>query len=174
MPSSGGPVVQPNDVARGVATVLAGLLLSLALSLMLQMPGRAGLVLPVFSFGVGTSLLDVALNSEAAELELLGGRAIMSNLHGMFSVGGMAGAAAVAGLTLAELGIEEAPADVVTLPSVVTPPTRRFRMVNGCRRDNLRLYAAERGGWDGEAGFGRVSYTPMTGGIVALHSGWRI
>ena len=25
-----------------------------------------------------------------------------------------------------------------------------------------------------EAGFGRVSYTPMTGGIVALHSGWRL
>ncbi len=25
-----------------------------------------------------------------------------------------------------------------------------------------------------DAGFGRVSYTPMTGGIVALHSGWRL
>jgi demethylmenaquinone methyltransferase/2-methoxy-6-polyprenyl-1,4-benzoquinol methylase len=25
-----------------------------------------------------------------------------------------------------------------------------------------------------EAGFGHVSYTPMTGGIVALHSGWRL
>jgi demethylmenaquinone methyltransferase/2-methoxy-6-polyprenyl-1,4-benzoquinol methylase len=25
-----------------------------------------------------------------------------------------------------------------------------------------------------EAGFSRVSYTPMTGGIVALHSGWRL
>ena len=25
-----------------------------------------------------------------------------------------------------------------------------------------------------DAGFGRVSYTPMTGGIVAMHSGWRL
>ncbi|MGD9919874.1 MAG: ubiquinone/menaquinone biosynthesis methyltransferase, partial [Pseudorhodoplanes sp.] len=25
-----------------------------------------------------------------------------------------------------------------------------------------------------EAGFARVSFTPMTGGIVALHSGWRL
>ena len=25
-----------------------------------------------------------------------------------------------------------------------------------------------------DAGFGRVSYTPMTGGVVALHSGWRL
>jgi len=25
-----------------------------------------------------------------------------------------------------------------------------------------------------QAGFERVSFTPMTGGIVALHSGWRL
>jgi demethylmenaquinone methyltransferase/2-methoxy-6-polyprenyl-1,4-benzoquinol methylase len=25
-----------------------------------------------------------------------------------------------------------------------------------------------------KAGFARVSFTPMTGGIVALHSGWRL
>jgi demethylmenaquinone methyltransferase/2-methoxy-6-polyprenyl-1,4-benzoquinol methylase len=24
------------------------------------------------------------------------------------------------------------------------------------------------------AGFRRVSFTPMTGGVVALHSGWRL
>jgi demethylmenaquinone methyltransferase/2-methoxy-6-polyprenyl-1,4-benzoquinol methylase len=26
----------------------------------------------------------------------------------------------------------------------------------------------------GSAGFRRVSFTPMTGGVVALHSGWRL
>jgi hypothetical protein len=25
-----------------------------------------------------------------------------------------------------------------------------------------------------EAGFARVSFTPMSGGVVALHSGWRL
>ena len=25
-----------------------------------------------------------------------------------------------------------------------------------------------------DAGFARVSFTPMTGGVVALHSGWRL
>ncbi len=89
------------------AALSAGLLLSLALSMMLKMPRRAGLVLPVFSFGVGTSLLDVALNSEAAELELLSGRAIMSHLHAMYSLGGMLGAGLVAGLLRA--GIVPAP-----------------------------------------------------------------
>jgi fucose permease len=44
-------------------------------------------------FGASMSLFDVAINTEGSELEGLGGRPIMSNLHGMFSVGGMAGAA---------------------------------------------------------------------------------
>lgn len=85
------------------AALFAGLLLSLAFSLMLKMPGQAGLVLLVFSLGAGTSLLDVALNSEAVELELLGGRAIMSNLHAMYSLGGMFGAGLAAALLRAGL-----------------------------------------------------------------------
>jgi hypothetical protein len=43
-------------------------------------------------FGASMSLCDVAINTEGSELETLGGRAIMSSLHGMFSVGGMLGA----------------------------------------------------------------------------------
>src|SRR5207247_2571320 len=49
-------------------------------------------------FGAAMSLFDVCINTEGSELESLSGRAIMSNLHGMFSVGGMAGAALVSGL----------------------------------------------------------------------------
>ena len=44
-------------------------------------------------FGAAMSLFDVAINTEGSALESASGRAIMSNLHGMFSVGGMAGAA---------------------------------------------------------------------------------
>jgi Na+/melibiose symporter-like transporter len=43
-------------------------------------------------------LFDVALNTEGTTLERLGGRPVMSQLHGMFSVGGMLGAGAVAAL----------------------------------------------------------------------------
>ncbi|WP_200828888.1 MFS transporter, partial [Caballeronia choica] len=49
-------------------------------------------VLAVFGFGMAT--LDVAMNAEASAVEQALGRPIMSSLHGMFSVGGMAGAAA--------------------------------------------------------------------------------
>jgi hypothetical protein len=48
------------------------------------------LLLPaMLIFGASMSLFDIAINTEGSELESLGGRAIMSNLHGMFSVGGM-------------------------------------------------------------------------------------
>ena len=44
-------------------------------------------------FGAAMSLFDVAINTEGSALESLAGRAVMSNLHGSFSLGGMAGAA---------------------------------------------------------------------------------
>jgi fucose permease len=44
-------------------------------------------------FGGSSSALDVAMNAEASELERLEGRPMMSAFHGMFSLGGMAGAA---------------------------------------------------------------------------------
>lgn len=76
----------------------AGVTMSGMLALMLLLPGL-GVVLPAaLVFGAGMSLFDVAINTEGSELEHRSGRAIMSNLHGMFSVGGMAGAALVAAL----------------------------------------------------------------------------
>jgi predicted MFS family arabinose efflux permease len=44
-------------------------------------------------FGMAMSLFDVAINTEGTALESLSGRTVMSNLHAMFSVGAMAGAA---------------------------------------------------------------------------------
>jgi fucose permease len=64
----------------------------------LEYPGMGALVPAMFLFGAATSLFDVAINTEGSERETLGGRAIMSNLHGMFSIGGMAGAALAAAL----------------------------------------------------------------------------
>lgn len=81
--------------ARGTVLV-GGLSMALALGLLLQMPGLA-LVWPLaLAFGLGMSLFDVAINTEGSELEHQGGRALMSNLHALFSCGGMLGAAAVA------------------------------------------------------------------------------
>ncbi len=75
------------------AAVLAALVMSLMLGVVLEFPIVAALLPAMLIFGAAMSLFDVAINSEGSELETLSGRAIMSNLHGMFSVGGMTGAA---------------------------------------------------------------------------------
>jgi len=82
---------------RGAA--LAAFACCLMLAVVLELGSLVALVPAMFLFGATTSLFDVAINTEGSELESLGGRAIMSNLHGMFSVGGMLGAA-LAGLLL--------------------------------------------------------------------------
>lgn len=81
---------------RGVC-VLTGLGLGGLLGLALHWPAMHWLVLATLLMGALGSLYDVAINAEGTTLESLGGRAVMGQLHGMFSLGGMAGAALCAG-----------------------------------------------------------------------------
>lgn len=83
--------------ARNTAAV-CGLAMGLSLCFMLEYPGLPALVVPMLLFGACMSLFDVAINTEGSELEILGGRPVMSNLHGMWSVGGMLGASVTFGL----------------------------------------------------------------------------
>jgi fucose permease len=75
------------------ATALSGLVMSLMLGLALEFPSVAVLLPAMLTFGASMSVFDVSINTEGSVLESLSGRAVMSNLHGMFSVGGMTGAA---------------------------------------------------------------------------------
>ncbi len=81
--------------ARGGALV-GGLLIASALAAVLHAPGFVFAFPIAFLLGASMSLFDVSINAEGTELEHVGGKPIMSNLHGMFSTGGMAGAAFVA------------------------------------------------------------------------------
>jgi len=89
--------------AAGAAVLGGGLLGSV---LAFQGQPLTLLLLQVVALGACMCLFDVALNTEGTTLERLGGRPVMSQLHGMFSVGGMLGAGAVAAL----LGLGIAPA----------------------------------------------------------------
>lgn len=80
------------------ASLCAALVMSLSLGIVLEYPSVAVLLLAMLVFGASMSLFDVAINAEGSLLESLSGRPIMSNLHGMFSAVGMAGAAIVATL----------------------------------------------------------------------------
>jgi predicted MFS family arabinose efflux permease len=75
------------------AVLLAALIMAGMLALALHWPGLAWLLPAMLVFGASMSLYDVAINAEGTALESLSGRTVMSNLHGMFSVGGMTGAA---------------------------------------------------------------------------------
>jgi fucose permease len=60
----------------------------------LLVPDRYGVLLALMlAYGIAAALFDVAINDEATEIERQAGRPLMSGFHGMFSLGGMVGAA---------------------------------------------------------------------------------
>ncbi|MDQ0041649.1 putative MFS family arabinose efflux permease [Variovorax boronicumulans] len=72
---------------------LSGCVYALLLAGLIAMPGYFALMGLLAAFGLVTSVFDVAINTEAAQLEMQSGTPLMSGMHGMFSLGGMAGAA---------------------------------------------------------------------------------
>ena len=74
-------------------SLVCGLVCSLGIALLLSFDRYAALVGLMLSYGVAISLFDVSINAEAMEIERLAGRPLMSGFHGMFSLGGMVGAA---------------------------------------------------------------------------------
>jgi fucose permease len=73
--------------------VWSGLLLALGVALILFMPSLPALIVLLLIFGAVMAALDVAMNAQAAIVESAYGRAVMSSMHGLFSLGGFAGAA---------------------------------------------------------------------------------
>ncbi|MEC5384548.1 MFS transporter [Uliginosibacterium sp. H3] len=73
-------------------SLYSGLLLAVSAGLILVMPDYTLLVIWLLLFGAANAALDVAMNSQAAIVENLYARPIMSSMHGLFSLGGFAGA----------------------------------------------------------------------------------
>ena len=69
-----------------------GVLCCAAIACLLVSSAYAALLGVMLVFGITGSLLDVSINTEATEVEHRTGQALMSGFHGMFSLGGMAGA----------------------------------------------------------------------------------
>jgi predicted MFS family arabinose efflux permease len=88
--------------ARGAATA-AALVMGALLAGVLHWPSLIWLLLSNVLFGACMSLFDVAINTEGSALEAAGGRPIMGNLHGNFSLGGMLGAGITGALIRADL-----------------------------------------------------------------------
>ncbi|WP_436204590.1 MFS transporter [Caballeronia sp. LjRoot31] len=76
------------------ACLAGGIGMTICGALILAAPFYWLLLVVLALFGFSMATLDVAMNAEASAVEEALERPIMSSLHGMFSVGGMAGAAA--------------------------------------------------------------------------------
>jgi fucose permease len=85
------------------AAALAMCVMCVGLALVLHWPSVWTLLPFMLLFGAAMSLFDVSINAEGTILETLSKKAILGGLHGMFSVGGMAGAALAAALLKAEV-----------------------------------------------------------------------
>lgn len=76
----------------------AAVLICITLPLLATLPTLALLAAALFVFGAGMGLLDCTMNIQAVIVERASGRAMMSGFHGLFSVGGIVGAAGVSAL----------------------------------------------------------------------------
>jgi MFS family permease len=77
---------------------VAVLVLCAAIPMLALAPGFPLLAISVFVFGAAIGTVDVTINIQAVIVERASGRAMMSGFHGLFSVGGIAGAGSVSGL----------------------------------------------------------------------------
>lgn len=73
-------------------------LLCIGLPLLATLSSLPTLAAALFVFGAGLGSIDVAMNIQAIIVERASGRAMMSGFHGLFSLGGIAGPAAVSAL----------------------------------------------------------------------------
>ncbi|MGM9482976.1 MFS transporter [Roseateles sp. NT4] len=76
---------------RAVSAVM-GVACCASIACLLAGSAYAALLAVMLLFGITGSLVDVAINTEATEIERLAAKPLMSGFHGMFSLGGMAGA----------------------------------------------------------------------------------
>jgi hypothetical protein len=81
-----------------IVILMSGAIVVVALPLLALFETWPAMALALGLFGAGVGVLDVAMNIQAAKVEQSAGRAMMSSFHGMFSLGGIAGAAGASAL----------------------------------------------------------------------------
>lgn len=84
----------------GCRRVLVGgtLLICMALPLLATVSSIPLLIATLFLFGAGLGAVDSTVNLQAVIVERASGKTMMSGFHGLFSLGGIVGAAGVSGL----------------------------------------------------------------------------
>jgi fucose permease len=138
------------------ATAATVVLFGLSLPGLALAPSLFGLGLALLVLGAAAGALDVSMNAQGVAVEKRYWRPIMSSLHGMFSIGGMIGAAATGLIAGADVPLLPHFAGIAALVIVIG--------VIACRP--LLPAAAEAGA--AGPGFARPSLGILVPGIVAL------
>ncbi|MEU7900337.1 MFS transporter [Nonomuraea sp. NPDC049152] len=144
-------VVVPAGVACGLAMIPAGFA-----------PNLAVLIVTLFVWGLVNASLDVSMNTHAVEVERAYGRPLMSSFHGMYSAGGLLGAAAGALSAWLEVspGITFA---VVTVPLAVPAVLAKGSLLPSAPTHHERR-RARRGRWHGRVAFmGAMAFAGLLG-----------
>ena len=84
--------------------VVAAVMMCAALPVLAVASAVPVLAVTLAVFGAGVGAIDVAVNVQSVAVEAAAGRPMMSGFHGLYSVGGIAGAAGVSGLLWAGAG----------------------------------------------------------------------
>lgn len=95
MPLAG---ILSSRVGCRLVLILSVLVACATLPMLAEVSSLFWLGLALFFFGAGIGSLDCAMNIQAIILERSSGRTMMSGFHGLFSLGGVAGAGGVSGL----------------------------------------------------------------------------
>lgn len=121
----------------GCRTVItaSALVAALALPLLTSLSSLPGLMASLMMFGAGLGALDVSMNIHAIIVERASGRMMMSGFHGLFSLGGIVGAAGVATLLAAGLTPIAAVMGVLGLIAVALATSVPFLLPYGSAGD---------------------------------------
>lgn len=108
--------------------MLSALVIAITLPLLLLMKSGVSMAIVLFAFGSGIGAIDVAMNAHGVQVQNLFGKPIMSSLHGLFSVGGLAGAIGIGLLIKAGLEPLVAAVCISVLLLVIVVAQARFLM----------------------------------------------
>lgn len=135
--------------------LVSGALVCAVLPFLAVAPSPLLLGATLFLFGATIGTLDVAINVQAVQVEKESGGALMSGFHGMFSVGGIAGAGGMALLLWAGMdtltaailvAAFAAAALAVAAPKLLpAPPTAATAAGTGGDKEDNRLFVVPRG-----------------------------
>lgn len=112
---------------------IAGLMLCLALPLLALASTPTFLAIGLFYFGATIGAVDVAMNAHAVDVERAGNRPLMSGFHGLFSIGGLAGALAISSMLALGLPLLGGALCVSVLLAVIIV-SQRTRLLSDTRR----------------------------------------